>query len=36
MTKVKKIECEQFLSRLTKILAKDQKIEVIDVSKPQF
>jgi hypothetical protein len=36
MTRAKKIECDQFISRLSKILAKDQKTEVIDVSRPQF
>lgn len=33
---VKKIDAEQFTSRISKILAKDQKKDVIDVSKAQF
>lgn len=36
MTRAKKIECDQFVSRLSKILAKDQKSEPIDVSRAQF
>ena len=36
MTDIKKIDAEQFNTRLSKILAKDQKKEAIDVSKPLF
>ncbi len=36
MTDVKKIDAQQFNTRLSKILAKDQKKEAYDVSKSQF
>lgn len=36
ITDVKRIDAEQFNTRLAKILAKDQKKEVIDVSRAQF
>lgn len=36
MTDIKKIDAEQFNTRLAKILAKDQKKEPYDVSKAQF
>ena len=36
ITKTSKIECEQFCVRLSKILAKDKKSEVIDASRQQF
>lgn len=36
ITKAQKIESEQFNSRLAKVLAKDQKKDVIDTGKKQF
>lgn len=36
ITKAQKIDCEQFASRLSKVLAKDQKIDSVDTSKKQF
>jgi hypothetical protein len=36
ITDVKKIDAEYFNTRLSKILAKDQKKEVIDVTRSQF
>lgn len=36
ITDIKRIDAEQFNTRLAKILAKDQRKDVIDVTRAQF